>query len=463
MQTDFSRREALKTIVLLAWPTVLEQILQTAVSYVDSAMVGRIGARATAAIGVTATVNWLINGLVYALGIGFLAYISREIGAKREENARRAAAQATLIALITGIAFTVLALSLSNRIPVWMHADADILQDASRYFFIIYTPMLFRAASIIYGTCLRAAGDTRTPLYVNLLVNAVNIVLNFLLIYPARRLTVFGLSLTIPGAGLGVTGAAIASAISFAVGGIGMTLAVMRHRLLSPRGLSLRPNGEILRPCLRVALPCALQRFGTSFGYVAFASMINGLGTISTAAHSIANTAESAFYIPGYGMQTAAATLAGNCYGARDKARMKRLSRMLIALEIALMILSGASLFIWAERLMGVFTRDAAVIALGARVLRMVALSEPIYGVAVILEGIFQGVGDTKSAFVFNILGMWGVRILGTWIMLRRFGGGLTAAWGCMIAHNLLLGALLTARYLRGRWNPLNREVKRAI
>ena len=463
MQSEFSRRAALRTIVLLAWPTVLEQILQTAVNYVDSAMVGRIGARATAAIGVTATVNWLIGGSIYALAIGFLSYISREIGAKREESARRATAQATLITLISGTVLMVLALSLSGVIPVWMHADADILGDASRYFFIIYIPMLLRAANIMYGTCLRAAGDTRTPLYVNLMVNVVNIVLNYLLIYPAHALNVLGLRIPIPGAGLGVTGAAIATAISVAVGGIGMTAAVMRHPMLSPRGLSLRPNGEILRPCLLVALPCALQRFATSFGYVTFASMINSLGTISTAAHSIANTAESAFYIPGYGMQTAAATLAGNCYGARDRARMKRLCRMLIALEIALMFLSGAVLFLSAERLMGVFTRDADVIVLGARVLRMVALSEPIYGVAVILEGIFQGVGDTKPALVFNVIGMWGVRILGTWIMIHRFGGGLTAAWGCMIAHNLLLGALLTARYLRGGWNPLNREVNDAI
>ncbi len=463
MQDAFSRRAALKTIVLLAWPTVLEQVLMTAVNYVDSAMVGRISAHATAAIGATSTVNWLIGSSLSALSIGFLAYISREIGAERPENARRAAAQATLVTLVVGAAFTVLTLSLSGAIPRWMRAGEDIREDASRYFFIIYTPMLFRAASIIYGTCLRAAGDTRTPLRVNILVNAVNIVFNYLLIYPTRRLNLLGASLMMPGAGLGVTGAAIATALSFAVGGLGMTAAVMRHRLLSPRGLSIRPNGEILRPCLRVALPCALQRFGTSFGYVAFASMINGLGTVATAAHSIANTAESAFYIPGFGMQTAAATLSGNCYGARDRGRMRRLTRMLIALEVALMLLSGAALMLGAERLMGVFTRDAEVIALGARVLRMVAVSEPVYGVAIILEGIFQGVGDTKSAFFFNILGMWGVRILGTWVALNRFGGGLTAAWGCMIAHNALLGALLTARYLRGRWNPLNREASNAL
>lgn len=463
MQNEFSRRAALKTIVLLAWPTVLEQILQTAVSYVDSAMVGRIGAHATAAVGSTTTVNWLINSSITALSIGFLAYISRELGARHPENARRAAAQAMLVTLITGALFTLICLSVSRFVPVWMRAGADIRDDAARYFFILYAPMLFRTAIIIFGTCLRAAGDTRTPLYVNTAVNLVNIVLNYLLIYPTHAVRIFSTELTLPGADMGVTGAALASAIAFVVGGVGMTVMLIRHPRISPRGHSLRPDGEILHPCLKVALPCALQRFGTSFGYVAFASMINGLGTTAIAAHSIANTAESAFYIPGYGMQTAAATLTGNCYGARDQARMKRLSRMMICLEVALMTLSGLCLYLGAPALMRVFTRDAAVIELGARVLRMVALSEPVYGMAVILEGIFQGVGDTRSAFVFNLAGMWGMRILGTFIMLKKLGKGLTAAWGCMIAHNLLLGALLLARYLRGRWNPLNREAEHEV
>lgn len=463
MQNAFSRRSALKTIVLLAWPTVLEQILQTAVSYVDSAMVGRIGAHATAAVGATSTVNWLVNSSISALSIGFLAYISRQLGAKKPELARKAVAQAVLVTLVVGVIFTAAALSLSGVIPVWMHAGEDILADASRYFFILYTPMLLRTATIMFGTCLRAAGDTRTPLYVNGAVNLVNIVLNYFLIYSTRTVRLFSLEFTMYGAGMGVAGAALASAIAFGVGGVGMTIMLLRHPLISPRGLSMKPDGEILRPCMKVALPCALQRFGTSFGYVAFASMINGLGTTAIAAHSIANTAESAFYIPGYGMQTAAATLSGNCYGSRDRQRMKQLSRMMILLEVALMVLSGAVLFTGAEALMRVFTRDEQVIRLGAQVLRMVSLSEPVYGLAVILEGIFQGVGDTKSAFVFNIIGMWGVRILGTYICLNFFSGGLRSAWSCMIAHNLLLGALLLTRYLRGRWNPLNREAEDGI
>ena len=460
MQQDFSRRAALKTICALAWPTVLEQVLGTAVSYVDSAMVGRVGPHATAAVGATMTVNWLVGSSLSAVGIGFLSHISHEIGAKRPENARRTAAQTCSFVLLIGTIVTILALSLSGSIVRWMRAGADIAEDARRYFFILYIPMLPRAATILFGTCLRASGDTKSPLRVNILVNLINMALNFFLIYPTRSATVFSRTLTIPGAGLGVTGAAIASAVAMTVGGVGMTAALFGNPTVSPLGCSLKPDMEILRPVLRVSIPCALQRFGTSFGYVAFASMINGLGTVSVAAHSIANTAESAFYIPGYGMQTAAATLAGNCWGANDPKRMKRLCRMLIALEIALMTLSGSALFLGANGLMRLFTRDASVIGLGARVLRMVAVSEPIYGVAVILEGIFQGVGDTKATFCFNLLGMWGVRILGTFVCLRYFGGDLTSAWGCMIAHNVLLGILLTIRYLRGRWNPLNRKTE---
>ena len=450
------KRKTLGIILALAWPTVLEQILNTATQYVDSAMVGRLGAAATAAVGTTTTLSWLIGSSVSALGIGFLAYIAREIGANRRENAARAAAQSVLAVLASGLLFTALALSLSGRIPVWMHAEEDIRPMASRYFFIIYSPMLLRSATIIFGTALRAAGDTKTPMKINLMTNIINVALNYLLIYEPATVRLFGLTVTLPGAGLGVEGAAIATAVSIAIGGARMSLALWRHPILSPRGHSIRPDWTVLKPCLRVALPAALQRFGTSFGYVAFSSMINTLGTVSTAAHTIANTAESAFYIPAYGMQNASATLSGNAYGMRDKQYMREISRMLLTIEVLLMMLSGALLFTFAEKMMSFFTPDAEVIRLGAKLLRMVALSEPLYGVAIITEGILQGVGDTMSAFVFNIIGMWGVRVTGTFIVIRLLGMDLTAAWGCMIAHNVLLCVMLWVRFVCGRWNPLN-------
>ncbi len=149
-------------------------------------------------------------------------------------------------------------------------------------------------------------------------------------------------------------------------------------------------------------------------------------------------------------------TISGNAYGMRDKQYMREISRMLLTIEVLLMTISGALLFTFAERMMSFFTPDEEVIRLGAKLLRMVALSEPLYGMAIITEGILQGVGDTMSAFVFNIIGMWGVRVAGTFLVIRVLGMDLTAAWGCMIAHNVLLCAMLWVRFVRGRWNPLN-------
>ena len=273
-------------------------------------------------------------------------------------------------------------------------------------------------------------------------------------------MTVFGFIFTLWGAGWGVVGAAEDSAISSTWGGIHITIALWRHKLVSPKGGSLKPDRDLLRPCLKVAFPNMLQRFGTCLGYVAFASQINALGEVATAAHTIANTVESAFYIPGYGMQTAAATLVGNAYGARDPQRMRQLSRMFIPVEVALMVITGGTLFFTAPYLVDIFSNSWEVIALGTTVLQMVALSEPMYGVSIIVEGMMLGVGRTKTPFIYNLCGMWGVRILGTYLITTFFGGGLVAAWGCMIAHNGLLFVLYLVSFLRGSWNPLERNDK---
>ena len=442
------------TILTLAWPTMLEELMQTAVQYIDTAMVGAIGTQATAAVGATSTVNWLIGSTISAIGVGFLSFVSQACGAGDTKRAGKASSQAVLVVLVCGTFFTALMLALSGKVPVWMQVDPAIQDLAARYFFILYTPMLARTAITIFGTLLRSAGDTKTPMRVGFLVNGINVILNFLLIYPTRAV----LGVTVFGAGWGVIGAAVASAISFVIGGVCITVVLWRHPLLSPRGQKLRPDWDVLKPCLRVALPNALQRFGTSLGYVAFASMINSLGEITTAAHTIANTVESAFYIPGYGMQTAAATLAGNALGAGDNRRVKELARMILFIEVSLMIVSGSLLFLFAPNMMRLFSKDAQVIALGVTVLRMVAVSEPFYGVSIIVEGMMQGMGNTLMPFVCNIAGMWGVRIVGTFICTQLLGMGLVSAWTCMIAHNLLLFVLFAGYYISGKWNPMNRK-----
>ena len=448
----------LPTIFALAGPTMLEQLLQTAVQYIDTAMVGSLGTHATAAVGATSTINWLISSSIAALGVGFLAYIAKACGAGDKELAKKASSQAVLAVLFSGIFFTALTLALSPMVPVWMQVDANIRNLATRYFFIIYSPMLFRTANIIFGTLLRAVGDSKTPMRIGILVNIINVILNILLIYPTRTLSILSLDFTAYGAGLGVEGAAIASATSFVVGGILISIAVWKHPDISPKGQSFRPNKEVLKPCLRVAIPNMLQRFGTSLGYVAFAAMINSVGEVATAAHTIANTVESAFYVPAYGMQTAAATLAGNAYGAGDKKQMKNVTALLIVIEVVLMIVTGGLLFIFAPNMMMLFSKNSAVIILGSTVLRMVALSEPIYGVSIIIEGMMHGVGNTVTPFIFNLIGMWGIRIVGTIICTQIFSFGLVSAWGCMILHNIVIFVMFTISYLQGKWNPLYRN-----
>ena len=446
-------------IVTLAWPTLLEQMLQTLVQYIDAAMVGRIGADATATVGMSTSVTWLVNGPLFAMGIGFMAFISRCMGAKSYKDVKRASVQSVLVTMVAGVVVGVLTLLISPVLPVWMGVEEKIRHDASLYFAIICLPMLFRSAIIIFGAVLRAVGDTKTPMLVNVCMNIVNIILNYIFIYDTRMIQIAGKNVKMFGFGYGAVGAGIGTAVSFVVGGILMTIALYKNFYVSPKGCKIRPERTILAPCIGVGLPVAMERMATCLGHVVFASLVTGLGTVAFAAHSIALTVEQAFYIPGYGMQTASATLAGNAIGANDQKRLQALTRMLITMILVVMTASGALLFLFAPQLLSIFTKEHEVIALGTVVLRMVAVSEPMFGVLVILEGIFNVVGDTVKPFYYALFSMWGVRVFLTFLCVHVFHLGLYAVWGCMIANNVCLGSLFIIRYFRGEWNPLRKEI----
>ena len=469
MDLRFSLRAKLReyrpltaALLALSWPVMLENAMQTLVQYVDTAMVGALGAQASAAVGLTGSVTWLVNGIFFAAGVGALAVISRALGAKDGRTARETAGQSVLIALAAGAAMCVLTLLATPALPGWLNGEEEIRADAAAYFGIICTPMLFRAASIVFGSVLRAAGDTRTPMLANLAMNALNVVLNFLLIYATREMRLLGLTFTVPGAGLGVRGAAIATAISYVLGGVLIARAMWKNPAVSPRGGMMRPNGAAMRNCLRIAAPVALARLTTSAGHVVFAALVATLGTVSLAAHSIALTAEQAFYIPALGVNTAAATLTGNALGEKDARKLDMVGRSTIVVTLVLMTVTGGLLFAFAPQVMRIFTPDALVAAQGVSVLRLVALSEPIFGVAIGVEGMLQGAGDTAIPFVITTATMWLVRIAGTVLVLRLFHQGLNAVWTCMVAENTVRGALYLIRYLRGRWKPADLRPKAA-
>lgn len=444
--------EMMGRIFRLAWPTMIEEFLYTAVQYADTAQVGAIGAQASAAIGLTTTTMWLTHAPMSAAGMGVLSCISISLGAKDSERARKAAMQSVILTVLVGLALTVITLGVSPFLPRWLGGDPEILQDASRYFAIVCAPMLFRAATTIFGAVLRAAGNTKTPMLVNLLMNAVNILLNFLLISPTRMMTLGNLQFTMFGAGLGVTGAAIATAVSFVLGGTLMAICVWREPSLGLRGQKIRLHPSVMRQCVRVGIPVCAQQMTTGFGHVVFTSLVAQLGTVSMAAHSIATTAEQAFYIPGYGMQAAAATLAGFSAGEKNEKKLMQYSSTIMAMACCFMTFLSLLLFLFPDTLMRLFTQDAQVIAQGASALRIVAVSEPFFAILIIIEGVFNGVGDTKAPFLFALCTMWGIRITATFFCVRVFHLGLDAVWLCMIADNITRFLCMLLRYRSGKW-----------
>lgn len=446
------RKGMITNIWTLSWPSIVEQALQTAVQYVGSAMVGQLGAQASAAVGLTITVNWLVNSPAFAMGIGVLSCISFSIGAKKFEETKIASIQSIIITFILGIILSVATLSVSPFLPKWLGAAPEIQKDASIYFAIICMPMLFRVSTIVFGAVLRSTGDTKTPMRINLIMNLTNIVLNFLLIYENQTLSIGSLEIPTYGAGLGVIGSAIATAISYTISGFLMFFALYKNKLVSPKGEKIKLHLPIMKRCISVGFPVTIERTITCLGQVVFSSLVTSLGTIAFAAHSIALTAEEAFYIPGYGMQASTSTLVGNALGEKDEKKFQQTSITIMWLAVTIMAITGAILFFFPETMMSIFINDPEVIKYGSSVLRIVAVSEPMFGALIILEGIFNGIGDTKTPVFISILSMWGVRIISTYLCVSVFHLGLNAVWLCMIADNVVRFTLLFIRFKSGAW-----------
>ncbi len=429
-------RSMLKALIVLAVPTVIEEILSTLLQYVDTAMVGHLGEEATAAVNVTTTITWLVSSVYSAVGIGILAMIAKAIGQKDDTLVKTISKQAVLLVAVIGSITGVISMILSPFIPKWMGAEEHVRADASAYFFIISCSVLFRAAGSVFGAALRATKDTKTPLYISILANVINVILNYLLIYTAA---------------LGVRGAAIASSVSYVVFGILMFAAYRKNKILHWDLKSFQVDTGQLKECARVSLPVLGTSMASCLGYVIFARLVSNMGTTVFAAHSIAVTAETMFYIAGYGFRTATSTLVGNALGEQDKEKFLLVSKTSVAVTLTMMCVSGFILYFVSYPLMCLLTNSEAVAVLGAEMLKLVAFSEPFFGLMIVAEGIFYGLGRTKYTFFVETFSMWGVRIFFTSLVVLKWHMGLRAVWYCMIADNICKAVLLIIPILSGR------------
>ena len=441
-------RDTAGVVLMLSIPSILEQIVVTAMEYIDAAMVGHIGAEATAAIGIVSSSTWLLHGILVGLYTALSIQIAQYLGADRQDDARSVLRQAMLFNVILGVGAALFGLGISPFLPGWLGADPSLRANATAYFAIWSAALPFTMAMGMYTSMLRASGDALTPGLISVLVCVLDVVFNFFLFNPTR--TLWGI--TVWGAGLGVPGAALGTALATVVGGL-LALCILLFR---EGPLCIRKPGswKITRACIRnlgkVGVPLAAERAALSSAQVLQVRIVSQLGTVAIAANSLGVSAEGLCYMAGYGIQGAAIALIGQAVGAHRKDMAKRFAWLCTLMGMGIMTLTGAGLFAFAPALMSIFTADAAVIALGARVLRIEAFAEPMFGASIVASGAMQGAGDSTACFVLNLVSMWGIRLTLAFLLAPRFG--LVGVWGAMCFELCVRGLLFLIRLARGKW-----------
>ncbi len=421
-------KSELKSLILLALPTIFEEILQTVVQYVDIAMVGRLGEKAIASVSLTGSIGWLTGSVFSAFAVSVVALTSSAIGEQDYQKIKQVSKLSVYFTVVTSVIMLLLSLIAAPFIPRFMGAERDIWDDAITYYVIITIPMFFRSASRILSSSIRATKNTKTPMLINLSANCLNIFLNYFLIYRFS---------------LGVRGAAIASALSYTLSGTLMFVFFQKNKLLHVAMNDLKISKDILKNGLDIAFPSLMTSLVSCFGYVAFASLVSSMGTTLFASHSIAVQAEEIVYIPGYGLRSATSVLVGVSYGERNEKKFSVTVRNSVALTVLMMSLSGALLYIFSNPFMRVFTTDMRIIEKGSELLRLISFSEPFFGLMIVSQGIFYGLGKTRYTFIVEAISMWGVRILFTFLAVKIWHLGLKEVWYCMIADNVLKALLL--------------------
>ena len=441
-------RQTAQVALALSIPSILEQLVVTAMGYIDAAMVGHIGAEATASIGIVSSSTWLLHGVLVGLYTALSIQIAQYLGADRQDDARSVLRQAMLFNVILGVGAALFGLGISPFLPGWLGADPSLRANATAYFAIWSTALPFTMAMGMYASILRAAGYALTASLISVLVCVLDAIFNFFLINPTR--TLWGI--TVWGAGLGVPGAALGTALATVVGGL-LALAILLLRE-SPLCIRKPAPWKITRSCLRNLLwvggPLAGERAAISLAQVVVVRIVAGLGTVAIAANSLAVNAEGLCYMAGYGIQDASLALVGQAVGANRRDMAKRFAWLCTAMGMGIMALTGVGLYVFAPQLMGIFTADAAVIALGARVLRIEAFAEPMFGASIVASGSMQGAGDSTGCFILNLVSMWGVRLTLAVLLAPCFG--LVGVWVAMCAELCTRGALFLLRMARGKW-----------
>ena len=433
-----TQSEKLWLIVSLSIPSILAQISATVMFFIDASMVGHLGAKASAAIGLVETTGWLMGGLGSAANMGFSVQVAHFIGANDMEAARRVLRQSIVCCMVWALVISLTALCVSPYLPYWLGGNEEIARDASLYFAIFGLSGIFFQMEGLAGSMLKCSGNMKIPSALNIGMCVMDVVFNYIFIYIL---------------GMGVMGAAMGTGLAMLVTACAMMyFLLVKSKMLSLVGRpgSFKPKEDTIRTAVKIGAPMGLQHMLMGGAYIVSTLIVAPLGTIAIAAHSLAITVESLCYMPGYGIAEAATTLVGQGIGAGQRLLTRSFARMSVGLGIGVMTVMGVLMWIFAPELMGLMSPVEEVITLGTQVLRIEAWAEPMFAAAIVCNGVFIGAGDTIIPAAMSLVSMWAVRLTLAATLAPKYG--LKGVWTAMLTELLFRGSIFLIRLFKGRW-----------
>lgn len=430
--------ERLKLCLMLSYPAIIAQLSSVLMQYIDTSMVGHLGAAAGASIGLVSTCMWLLGGFCMACTSGFSVQVAQRVGANDLAAARQILRQGLVCALVFSGAVALVGAAVAFPLPHWLGGGDDIAPDATKYFLLVSLFIPFMQLDWMCASMLQASGEMKIPSLLNINMCVLDVVFNYLFIYKLE---------------MGVAGAAIGTGLAEVITALAMLyFLTVRSRELNLRqdSGSFRPTRPVVEKALGISGPMALQNVLMRGAHIASTVIVAPLGTIAIAANSFAITAESFCYMPGYGIADAATTLVGQSVGAGRAPLARRFAWISTGMGMAIMGALAVLMYAFAPEMMGLLTPDGEVIALGARVLRIEAFAEIGYAASIVAYGACVGAGDTKVPSILNFGSMWIVRILPAIFLTRRFG--LVGFWYCMAFELSFRGVVFLIRLARGKW-----------
>jgi Na+-driven multidrug efflux pump len=470
-----TNRELFRRIWSLSWPMVVYNLLEMTVGFVDLLMVRPFGPEATAAIGLSRQITFLIEGAVIAIAIGVITLVSQGVGARSSHQVDNVVRQSVWLVLLLGIPTSVVGYALSRPILVGLQASAATVQYAEPYLHVYFAGIVLAWGSFVGTAIFRGSGDATTPLKLAVIVNLLNVVLNYVFIFGVGSLPGFGVT----GAAIGTVGAR----------GIGLLLCLylllrgtghVRLRFGTTRPHTLGPESEqggrisrserwtalaawsgfdreSIARILRIGFPMALASVLRNSSRLVFLAIVGGSasGVSFHAAVGIGLQVRLLSILPATAFQAATAALVGQAIGRGDYDEAAALGWRSIQLLAVLTTIVVGSIFVFADPIAAAMVDSAETAKLGAKVLRWFAVAQFFSALSIGTQGALIGAGDTKPAMRYTLFTQWFVMVPLSYVLLIHLGGlpdGPLAAW--TIAPAIAL-ALMLRRLGSGRWKEL--------